>query len=108
MASGGLPTSVTMTNTAAADCRAGVGISHESENARRPYTIQVNANYTNPQFQPAVAMDPYGNFVIVWANQGPDESYFNDIRDAVLHVRRHRQSRWVTRWWSIRTRLLAL
>ena len=24
-------------------------------------------------------MDPYGNFVIVWANQGPDESYFNDI-----------------------------
>jgi hypothetical protein len=44
-----------------------------------PYTIQVNANYTNPQFQSDVAMDSYGNFVVVWANQGPDESYFNDV-----------------------------
>ncbi len=38
-----------------------------------------NANYTNPQFQSDVAMDPDGNFVVVWANQGQDESYFNDI-----------------------------
>ncbi len=44
-----------------------------------PYTVQVGANYTNPQFDSAVAMDPYGNFVVVWANQGPDVSYFNNI-----------------------------
>ena len=44
-----------------------------------PYTIQVDVNYTNPQYEPAVAMDPYGNFVVVWANKGPDVSYFNDI-----------------------------
>jgi hypothetical protein len=61
-ASGGLPASVIFLNSNG-----------------DPYTVTVNANYTNPQFQPDVAMDPYGNFVIVWANQGPDESYFNDI-----------------------------
>ena len=44
-----------------------------------PYTIQAGTNYTNPQYTPAVAMDPYGNFVVVWANQGPDVSYFNNI-----------------------------
>ena len=61
-AQGGLPTTVAFINSNG-----------------DPFTVTVNANYTNPQFQPAVAMDPYGNFVIVWANQGPDESYFNDI-----------------------------
>ena len=74
-ASGGLPASVTMTN-GGSGLPAGVG---QTMGAGDPYTIQVNANYTNPQFQPAVAMDPYGNFVVVWANQGPDESFFNDI-----------------------------
>ena len=38
-----------------------------------------NANYTNPQYNPAVAMDLYGNFAIVWANQGMDASYFNTV-----------------------------
>ena len=44
-----------------------------------PYTQQANANYTNPQYDPAVAEDQYGNFVIVWANQGQDLSFFNNI-----------------------------
>ncbi|MGA2253720.1 MAG: hypothetical protein ABSG53_03585, partial [Thermoguttaceae bacterium] len=44
-----------------------------------PYTITANANYTNPQYNPAVAMDLYGNFTLVWANQGVDASYFNDV-----------------------------
>ncbi len=73
-ASGGLPASVTMTNGGS-----GLPANVQAGGIGDPYTIQVNANYTNPQFQPAVAMDPYGNFVVVWANQGPDESFFNDI-----------------------------
>jgi len=44
-----------------------------------PYTVTVNANYTNPQYNPSVAVDLYGNFAVVWANQGVDASYFNDI-----------------------------
>ena len=44
-----------------------------------PYTEQANINYTNPQYDPAVAMDAYGNFVVVWANQGQDLSWFNNI-----------------------------
>jgi len=73
-ASGGLPASVTMTNGGS-----GLPATVQAGGIGDPYTIQVNANYTNPQFQPAVAMDPFGNFTIVWANQGPDESFFNDI-----------------------------
>ncbi len=73
-ASGGLPASVVMSNGGA-----GLPAGVQAAGTGDPYTITVNANYTNPQFQPDVAMDPYGNFVIVWANQGPDESYFNDI-----------------------------
>ncbi|MGO9109891.1 MAG: Calx-beta domain-containing protein [Thermoguttaceae bacterium] len=44
-----------------------------------PYTITANANYTNPQFNPSVAVDLYGNFAVVWANQGMDASYFNNV-----------------------------
>ena len=43
------------------------------------YTFQANASYTNAQFNPAVAMNIYGNFSVVWATQGQDVSYFNDI-----------------------------
>jgi hypothetical protein len=71
---GGLPASVVMSNGGS-----GLPANVLAAGSSDPYTIQVNANYTNPQIQPAVAMDPYGNFVVVWANQGPDESYFNDI-----------------------------
>ena len=48
-------------------------------NTTDPYTQQANVDYTNPQLNPAVAMDPYGDFVIVWANQGQDLSWFNNI-----------------------------
>ena len=44
-----------------------------------PYTRLANVNYTNAQFQPAVAMDPYGNFIVAWASQGQDASYFNNV-----------------------------
>ncbi len=44
-----------------------------------PYTELANVNYTNPQYEPDVAMNVDGSFVIVWANQGPDISYFNNI-----------------------------
>ncbi len=43
------------------------------------YTEQANVNYTNPQMEPSVAIDPVGNFVIAWANQGQDVSFFNNI-----------------------------
>ncbi len=42
--------------------------------------FRVNTNYTNDQTNPAVAMDDYGNFVIVWATTGQPYSYFNDVR----------------------------
>ncbi len=41
--------------------------------------FRVNSNYTNDQLDPAVAMDPYGNFVVVWTTVGQPYSYFNDI-----------------------------
>ena len=43
------------------------------------YTLQANVNYTNPQIEPAIAMDPFGNFVVAWANQGQDVSWFNNV-----------------------------
>jgi hypothetical protein len=51
----------------------------QSDVTTDPYTVDANVNYTNPQYDPAVAMDIYGNFVVVWANQGADGSYFNNI-----------------------------
>ena len=42
-------------------------------------TIQVNQNTANPQFDPAVAMDESGAFVVSWANGGQTLSYFNHI-----------------------------
>ena len=41
--------------------------------------FRVNSNYTNDQVAPAVAMDDFGNFVVVWATDGQSYSYFNDI-----------------------------
>lgn len=43
------------------------------------YTIDVNRETANPQFQPSVGMDETGNFVIAWANGGQTLSYFNHI-----------------------------
>ena len=47
--------------------------------------FRVNSNYTNNQATPAVAMDSYGNFVIVWATEGQAFSYFNDIHAQVYN-----------------------
>jgi subtilisin-like proprotein convertase family protein/secreted trypsin-like serine protease len=43
------------------------------------YTIAVNQGTSNPQFDPAVAMDESGGFVVAWANGGQLLSYFNHI-----------------------------
>lgn len=43
------------------------------------YTFRVNTTTTNRQYDPAVGMDPNGNFLIAWANNGQDLSYFNGI-----------------------------
>ena len=46
--------------------------------------IHVNADYTGDQAAPAVAMNPYGQFTVVWATKGQSYSYFNDIRGQVF------------------------
>ncbi|NLS96608.1 MAG: hypothetical protein GXX96_31110 [Planctomycetaceae bacterium] len=43
------------------------------------YTINVNQDKSNPQFDPSVAMDESGAFVVTWANGGQLLSYFNHI-----------------------------
>jgi len=52
----------------------GVGVS-----AGDPYTFRVNEFTTNAQYQPHVDMDDAGNFVVAWANEGQDISFFNGI-----------------------------
>jgi len=37
--------------------------------------FRINTFTTNGQFAPAVAVDPAGNFVVVWAGQGAGDSY---------------------------------
>ena len=39
----------------------------------------VNKTTANDQLNPAVAMDDYGNFVVVWATVGHSVSYYNEI-----------------------------
>jgi hypothetical protein len=41
--------------------------------------FQVNTFAANLQSEPSIAMDGSGNFVIAWAGQGQDLSYFNGI-----------------------------
>ena len=43
------------------------------------YTFLVNTSTANPQQTPGVSMDTEGDFAIVWAGEGQDISYFNDI-----------------------------
>jgi hypothetical protein len=43
------------------------------------YTLDVNSDIANPQFEPVVSMDVQGNFVVAWAGQGQDISYFNGV-----------------------------
>ena len=42
-------------------------------------TIHLNQDTANPQFDPAVAMDESGAFVVTWANGGQTLSFFNHI-----------------------------
>ncbi len=44
-----------------------------------PYTQQADPDYSNPQYDPSVAMGPEGQFVIVWSNLGQDLSWFNNV-----------------------------
>lgn len=59
----------------------------DTENIARvdPYTFRVNDETTRPQFQPAVAMDNVGNFVIAWANGAQDFSFFNGIKAQIFN-----------------------
>ena len=41
--------------------------------------FRVNTNYTSDQVSPAVAMNSFGQFIVVWATKGQSFSYFNDI-----------------------------
>jgi subtilisin-like proprotein convertase family protein len=43
------------------------------------FPFRVNTNITGHQLNPAVAMDDFGNFAIVWATAGQDFSFFNDV-----------------------------
>ncbi|GAB6165288.1 hypothetical protein JCM19992_12880 [Thermostilla marina] len=49
------------------------------------YTFRVNDNTTNPQFDPAVAMDDAGNFVVAWASGGQDFSFFNSVNAQIFN-----------------------
>jgi hypothetical protein len=48
--------------------------------------FRVNTNYTNDQFDPAVAADAYGNFAVVWATGGQNSSYFNDVKGQMFDL----------------------
>lgn len=50
----------------------------------------VNSNTQHDQYNPAVAMDAYGNFVVVWVSTGQTTSYFNDIRGQLFNYRGER------------------
>ncbi len=50
----------------------------------------VNTNTQHDQYNPAVAMDAFGNFVVVWVSTGQPTSYFNDIRGQLFNYRGER------------------
>ena len=43
------------------------------------YIFQVNTEITGNQLNPAVGMDDFGNYVVVWGTAGQDFSFFNDV-----------------------------
>ncbi|MCR4412221.1 MAG: S1 family peptidase [Thermoguttaceae bacterium] len=49
--------------------------------------FRVNATTQYDQVNPAVAMDDFGRFVVVWATAGTNYGYFNDIRGQVFDSR---------------------
>ncbi len=52
--------------------------------------FRVNATVQYDQVNPAVAMDDFGRFVVVWATAGTDYGFFNDIRGQVFDSRGER------------------
>ena len=52
--------------------------------------FRVNTHTQNDQLNPAVSMDEFGNFVVVWASKGQSYSYFNDVRGQVYNHRGER------------------
>ena len=46
--------------------------------------FRVNTNTANDQTKPSVAMDSFGDFVIVWVTEGQTFSYFNDVKGQVF------------------------
>lgn len=50
--------------------------------------FRVNVETANNQLNPAVAMDYFGNFVVVWASEsGSIGSYFNEIRGRLFDLK---------------------
>jgi hypothetical protein len=49
--------------------------------------FRVNTHAEGFQWNPAVAMDEAGNFVIVWATSGQPFSYFNDVHAQIYNYR---------------------
>ncbi len=47
----------------------------------------VNTNVQNDQLNPSVAMDHWGNFVVVWATKGQAYSYFNDVHGQLYNYK---------------------
>jgi len=52
--------------------------------------FRVNTDTANDQANPAVAMDDFGNFVVVWATGGQDYSWFNDVQAQLFDFRGER------------------
>ncbi|MEN6459328.1 MAG: hypothetical protein ABFC63_10400 [Thermoguttaceae bacterium] len=46
--------------------------------------IHVNTNVVNNQTSPSVAVDTFGDFVVVWTTSGQSYSYYNDIKGQVF------------------------
>jgi len=49
--------------------------------------FRVNTTTQNDQLNPSVAMDDFGNFLIVWATKGQPYGYFNDVRGQLYNYR---------------------
>ncbi len=52
--------------------------------------FRINTTVQNDQLNPSVAMDDFGNFIVVWAAKGQPYSYFNDVRGQVYNYRGER------------------
>ena len=60
--------------------------STQPNNLKAGAEFRVNTIITNDQLSPAVAMDNYGDFVVVWASQAQSYSYFNTIKGQIYDL----------------------